>query len=290
MSTPFDDIVKAYQQALSLPEPEITASPISSIPPTDNAPCCLICSPHPDDESLVGGLALRMRHQEGWRVVNLAITLGSQVERRIARWHEAQAACHYLGFELASPLNTQARSFENITVKAFESQSPQWLDCVAKLANQLQVFKPRMIIFPHAMDGHTTHCATYHLLMQALPMAKLKDTCHLLLSEYWNTQMSPRLMLALSPSEVSQMMTATAMHSGEVKRNPYHRSLPAWLIDGARRGAERVGLPGQAATGMAMAALYGWLIWDGELRDGPKALVKLGDPMPDFLMSAFPSN
>lgn len=290
MSTPFDDMVNAYLQALSSPEPNLAIAPISSQAPAEDAPCCLICAPHPDDESLVGGLALRMRHQEAWRVVNLSITLGSQTDRRQARWHEAQAACNYLGFDLASPLGIQEHAFENITLQAFEAQSPHWLNCVANLAIQLQVFKPRMIIVPHAMDGHTTHCATYHLLMQALPLAKLTESCHLLLSEYWNTQLSPRLMLALSPTEVGQMMTATAMHTGEVMRNPYHRSLPAWLIDGARRGAERVGLPGQAATGMTMAALYGWLIWDGSLREGPKALVKIGDTMPDFLSSTYPPN
>lgn len=280
-------MVNAYQEALSSPEPNLAVAPITFQPPAVDAPCCLICSPHPDDESLVGGLALRMRHQEGWRVVNLAITLGSQMERRLERWHEAQAACNYLGFELASPLGTPSQAFEKITLQEFEAQSPQWLSSVANLAIQLNVFSPSMIIVPHAMDGHTTHCATYHLLMQALPLAQLTGSCHVLLSEYWNTQLSPRLMLALSPSEVGQMMTATAMHTGEVMRNPYHRSLPAWLIDGARRGAERVGLPGQAATGMTMAALYGWLIWDGALREGPKALVKLGDAMPDFLSSTF---
>lgn len=280
-------MVNAYQNALSSPEPSLALTPISSQPASNDAPCCLICAPHPDDESLVGGLAIRMRHQEGWRVVNLAITLGSRKDRKQARWHEAQAACNYLGFELASPLGIQEQAFENITLDAFEAQSPQWLSSVTELATQLQIFKPRMIIVPHALDGHTTHCATYHLLMQALPLAKLTERCHLLLSEYWNTQLSPRLMLALSPSEVGQMMTATAMHIGEVMRNPYHRSLPAWLIDGARRGAERVGLPGQAATGMNMAALYGWLVWDGTLHEGPKALVQLGDAMPDFLSSTF---
>jgi hypothetical protein len=53
-------------------------------------------------------------------------------------------------------------------------------------------------------------------------------------------------------------MLATAMHEGEVSRQPYHLTLPAWLMDSARRGAERVGGAGAAASGMSYAALYGW--------------------------------
>jgi LmbE family N-acetylglucosaminyl deacetylase len=282
MRTPFDDIVKAFQHALDLPEPAVAASPIALQSPAADAPCCLICSPHPDDESLVGGLALRLRHDHGWRIINMAITLGSQVSRRQTRWQEAEAACNYLGFELASPVQVVGKAFENITLQAFDAQTPQWLACVATLAERLQQLKPRLILMPHALDGHTTHCATHQLVIQALRLTNRQVACHLLLSEYWNTQTSPHLMLELSPPQVGQLMTATAMHVGEVARNPYHRSLPAWLMDGARRGAERVGLPGQAATSMRMAALYGWQLWNGELKEGPKACVKSNEPLDEL--------
>jgi LmbE family N-acetylglucosaminyl deacetylase len=282
MSTPFDDIVKAFQYAQSMPEPAVSASPIAVQAPEPDAPSCLICSPHPDDESLVGGLALRLRHDHGWRIINMAITLGSQVARRQARWQEAEAACTYLGFELASPVQIAGQAFENITLQAYEAQTPQWLMCVETMAERLRQIKPRLILMPHALDGHTTHCATHHLVLQALRLTNREVACHLLLSEYWNTQTSPQLMLELSPSQVGQLMTATAMHVGEVARNPYHRSLPAWLIDGARRGAERVGLPGQAATGMRMAALYGWHLWDGALGEGPSTCVKANEPLDEL--------
>jgi hypothetical protein len=81
---------------------------------------------------------------------------------------------------------------------------------------------------------------------------------HLLLSEYWNTQLQPQLMLGLTDGQVGQMMLATAMHVGEVSRQPYHLTLPAWLMDSARRGAEQVGGPGATSSGMGYAALYGW--------------------------------
>ena len=39
-----------------------------------DAPRVLIFSPHPDDECIIGGLALRLQRESGWRVVNVAVT------------------------------------------------------------------------------------------------------------------------------------------------------------------------------------------------------------------------
>jgi len=65
-------------------------------------------------------------------------------------------------------------------------------------------------------------------------------------------------MVALSDADVGRLMLATAMHAGEVSRQPYHLRLPAWLMDSARRGAERVGGEGGTTSATAYAALYGW--------------------------------
>jgi LmbE family N-acetylglucosaminyl deacetylase len=37
----------------------------------------LIFSPHPDDECIIGGLALRLLREAKWNVINVAVTLGS---------------------------------------------------------------------------------------------------------------------------------------------------------------------------------------------------------------------
>ena len=67
-----------------------------------DAPRALIFSPHPDDECIIGGLALRLLREAGMRVVNVAVTQGSQADRQEARWNELQAACEYLGFDLVA--------------------------------------------------------------------------------------------------------------------------------------------------------------------------------------------
>ena len=48
----------------------------------------LILSPHPDDECVIGGLALRLMRESGVRIVSVAMTLGSNRERQAERLDE----------------------------------------------------------------------------------------------------------------------------------------------------------------------------------------------------------
>jgi LmbE family N-acetylglucosaminyl deacetylase len=230
--------------------------PTETEPPQADAPVCLIFSPHPDDEALVGGLPLRLR-AAGWRVVNVAVTLGSRLDRRAARWQELLASCQVLGFDLVAAAGAPGTSLEGIRTAAQVAQTPAWLAGVQRMADLLAQYQPRVVVCPHELDGHDAHMATAQLVLQALAGTPALAP-NLLLSEYWNTQLQPQLMVGLTDQLVGQMMLATAMHAGEVSRQPYHLTLPAWLMDSARRGAERVGGPGAANSGMTYAALYGW--------------------------------
>lgn len=261
-STPFDGLVQAYlnlpQTAAGVQQPLVPPAALHNVAPAPNAPVCLVCSPHPDDESLCGAAPLRLRSEHGWRVVNLAITLGSKVERQAARWQEAQAACDYLGFELRSASGRPGVALERIGPDTAAREPAHWAQVVAQVAQVIKELRPAVIVAPHALDGHAAHIGTHQLVCAALAQQPRDWACQLLWSEYWNTQMFPRLMLEVSATQVAQLMTATALHTGEVARHPYHLVLPSWFIDGARRGTERVGAPGSAATPMRMAALYGW--------------------------------
>src|SRR4051812_45638205 len=78
--------------------------PLGNIPPPTksapdpNAPVCLIFSPHPDDECIIGGLALRLMREAGMRVINVAVTHGSNKERQQPRLQELKNACDWIGF------------------------------------------------------------------------------------------------------------------------------------------------------------------------------------------------
>jgi LmbE family N-acetylglucosaminyl deacetylase len=257
----FVQLAQAYRALLenALQQPPVMAGdlyPAEADPPQADAPVCLVFSPHPDDEALVGGLPLRLR-AAGWRVVNVAVTLGSRLDRRAARWQELQASCRVLGFELIAASGAPGMGLEGVRTAGHAAQHANWRAAVERVINVMARYQPRVVVCPHELDGHDVHMATSQLVLQALAGVPTLSP-HLLLSEYWNTQLQPQLMVGLTDQQVGRMMLATAMHVGEVSRQPYHLTLPAWLMDSARRGAERVGGPGAANSGMAYAALYGW--------------------------------
>lgn len=75
-------------------------------------------------------------------------------------------------------------------------------------------------------------------------------------------------MVEYSAEDVADLMTATSFHVGEVKRNPYHVLIPAWMMDNVRRGAELVGGQGGAAPQFVFAQLYRLRRWqNGKLEN-----------------------
>jgi len=227
------------------------------------APVCLLFSPHPDDEAITGGLPWRLRREDGWRVINVAVTLGSQQTRRAARWAELSACCAYLGFDLLSASGEPVQGLERIVPMTAQAEPAHWRAAVRRVADLMVLHQPRIVVCPHANDGHATHTGTHRLVMDALRLAGDAVRPHVLLTEYWNTQPDPGLMVELSTADMAELVAALSLHAGEVARNPYHLTLPASCIDAVRRGSERVGVPGAAIPGFCFATLYGWQRWTG---------------------------
>jgi hypothetical protein len=100
--------------------------------------------------------------------------------------------------------------------------------------------------------------------------------CLIFETEFWGAMDDPNLMLELSEKDVADMITALSFHVGEVNRNPYHLSLPGWMMDNVRRGGELVGGQGGAAPDFTFAALYRFRKWTGgklvKLFEGGKIL------------------
>ena len=68
-------------------------------------------------------------------------------------------------------------------------------------------------------------------------------------------------MVESSTTDVADLIAALSFHVGEVKRNPYHIRMPAWLMDNVRRGGELVGGQGGAAPDFRFATLYRLRRW-----------------------------
>src|SRR5690348_11271895 len=68
----------------------------------ESAPKALFFAPHPDDECIVGGLALRLMREAKMNLINVAVTQGSKRERQAERLQELKQACEYIGFGLVT--------------------------------------------------------------------------------------------------------------------------------------------------------------------------------------------
>ena len=122
--------------------------PLGGIPPrhvpplAPDAPVAMIFSPHPDDECIIGSLALRLMRETGMRVINVAVTQGSNKERQQPRWEELRNACKYLGFNLeqAAP-----NGLEKISPKTRLENPGHWSEAVKIISTTLARHKPRQM-------------------------------------------------------------------------------------------------------------------------------------------------
>lgn len=223
-----------------------------------DAPRVLIFSPHPDDECIIGGLALRLQREAGMRAVNVAVTQGSNKARQAGRWQELRAACEYLGFDL---METVPGGLEKIGVRTRTDDPRHWEAAVGVIASIVEREKPAAVCFPHDADWNSTHVGTHHLLMDALARQPAAFSCHVIETEFWGAMATPNLMVESSAADLGDMMTALSFHVEEVRRNPYHLLVPAWMQDNVRRGGELVGGQGGAAPDFAFCTLYRLRRW-----------------------------
>jgi len=232
------------------------ARPDRPVVATD-APKALIFAPHPDDEVIIGGLPLRLLRELKMNVVNVAVTLGSRVDRQTERWRELKNCCDYIGFGL---VGTGERGLEGISPVAREKDPRRWALSVEVIAKLLTEHQPSIVFFPHDDDWNKTHIGVHQLLVEALGASGLAYLT--VETEFWGAMDTPNLMVESSAADVADLVAALSLHLGEVERNAYHLRLPAWMIDNVRRGAELVGGQGGTAPQFAFATLYRLRRWE----------------------------
>ncbi len=261
---PYQKFVSAFVQLAS----EGKSLPLGGIAPekfarpTPGAPTALYFAPHPDDECISSGLAVRLLREAGMRIVNVAVTLGSNKDRRAARLTELKNACDWIGFEL------EETSLEKISTDTRARESQAWNASVKTIAGLFTKYKPRVIFFPHELDWNSTHIGTHFLIMDALKSMPADFQTTLIETEFWGQMPTPNLIVELSAKDVADMLAALSFHVGEMERNPYHIRLPAWLQDNVRRGAELVGGQGGVAPDFTFATLYRVRKWkNGSVQD-----------------------
>ena len=225
----------------------------------ENARRVLLFSPHPDDECITGGLPLRLHRELKFKVINVAITLGSDKGRRRERYDELEGACGYLGFDL---IKDWAQGEKKITPAARRGDPVRWERLVCRIAAIISVQKPLVIFYPHQADGHATHKGTSLLVLDALKRIGRNLSCYTVETEYWRPMNNPNLLVEIGETDVSDLIAALSFHRGEVQRNPYHLSLPAWMLDNVRRGSEMIDNIGGKSSGFMFASIYRLRKWE----------------------------
>ena len=244
-------LVNLQSQAMSIPK-----KPFAKATKGSGQQKIAIFSPHPDDECINGGLALRLKNENNCRVTNIALTLGSYLPRQKQRLKELEFACDILGFDLWIP---DADGFSSLQLKHRQANSQEWQSQVTTIANYLYQENPDGVFFPHKNDFNPTHIASYYLLSDAIDLLNQRGDhmhMHLFETEFWHMMENPNLMVCLPEHVVAQLTEALAAHEGEIARNPYHLRLPFRLMDNITRGSEVVQQPGAQAIEASFAAIY----------------------------------
>jgi len=250
------DYARSFRDGRAFPLGGLTPTPVA--PPRAGAPRALIFSPHPDDECIIGGLALRLLRECGWDIRNVAVTQGSNRARQAERWTELQAACAFMGFGL---IQTAPNGLEKITPRCRAEEPAVWAPMVGRIADIFCAETPAAIFVPHAADWNGTHIGTHHLVMDALATLGPDFRTTILETEYWGQMTRPNLMVEIGESDLTDLVSGVSFHAGEVRRNPFHLLLPAWMQDNVRRGSELVGGQGGAAPDFGFATLYRRCQW-----------------------------
>ena len=251
---PYEEFVESFsstmRKGLELPLDNIPPPLDSTVKP--HAPKVAILSPHPDDECVMGALALRLKRETGSAVVNIPVTFGSNPARKVERKEELANACKWIGFEIH---DLEDGGLEKITPEARLQDTKHWEQAVSKLTLAIEQIEPDIIFFPNATDWHRTHLGVHLLTHDSLNRIG-SASMTLIETEFWGQIKEPNLLVESSVEEVGDLVAALSHHKGEVRRNPFHLRLPAWMQDNVRRGAEVVGGQGGNAPDFDFATLY----------------------------------
>jgi hypothetical protein len=192
-------------------------------------------SPHPDDEVLGAPGGLFALRDAGWRIVNVACSLGrdEQRERRVV---ELREACRRARFDLR-----------------VDNVQP---DVV------LAELKPELVVAPSPHDPHPFHGEVARRALAAVAAAGTPSVVWLW--TLWGEPVLPSLAIELTEERLAEIAYALEAHEGELARTDFRRLLHARAEVYGVVGGERLHGYGAAALPFPLAELLTEL----ELKDG----------------------
>jgi LmbE family N-acetylglucosaminyl deacetylase len=238
------------------------------------APAVVSVSPHPDDE-LVGAPATLMALRDaGWKVVNVACSLG-RPEDHDRRRAELIEACRAAGFELVIPDGLAPIGAGNDLELAQRRLS-------AAIVYVIERFDAALIVGPSPHDGHHGHEVVGRAIRDAVEMRGAPFT--VMFWGLWSELPIPNLFVGFGADRLLEIQRALRAHAGELQRNRLDRLLESRAAANAVLGPERVfgfGSPGTPHDYGELLIDVSWSPSGGWRLAGPRALdpdAPLGPP------------
>jgi LmbE family N-acetylglucosaminyl deacetylase len=196
-------------------------------------------APHPDDELIGSPAALMALRDAGWRIVNLACSLGApgDTERREAEVHEA---CHRAGFELeiadvamAGPLTGPPGELSSEGVSAAQEALEGAIDAAIDLE------RPEILVAPSPQDNHPGHEVVGRAAVAVCERADDRAP-RLWLWGLWADLPLPTLAVGFGEVRMREVLHCLEAHQGELGRNDYRRLVEGRAQMNSSLGPERV--------------------------------------------------
>jgi LmbE family N-acetylglucosaminyl deacetylase len=190
----------------------------------------LSVAPHPDDELLGAPAALMAFRDAGWRVLNLACSLGrpADAERRLA---ELTDACRQAGFELLIPEQLPPIGPDD------DLQLAQTALAVA-IEQAIADSQAELVLGPSPHDGHHGHEVVGRAILDAVE-ARARPI-EVMFWGLWSDLPAANVLAPFDADRLAEIQRALRCHRGELARNRYERLLEARALAGAVLGPERV--------------------------------------------------
>ena len=193
-------------------------------------PTVLSISPHPDDELLGAPATLMALRDAGWRVVNLACSLG-RLEDRVRRRAELAEACRLARFELLTPEGMPPIGRDHDLAGAQRALTTAIVETLEQTGAQLA-------LAPSPHDGHHGHEVVGRALRDAVQVRA--RALRVMFWGLWADLPVPNLLVPFDAGRLEEIQLALRSHAGELARNRLDRLVESRAVANAVLGAERV--------------------------------------------------
>lgn len=228
----------------------------------------LAISPHPDDELIPAGGTLMILADAGWRVVNLACSLG-RGEQHERRRDELREACAIAGFELDVPA-------EPIGMSRGDDPRLALSRTRALARDRLTRYRPTVVLAPGPTDTHPAHELVSGAVSRAV--ADVGSRQPVWFWELWGHLYHATLLVRID-HVLDRVCRALQAHQSEAARNDFVRLVRCRAGASSVLGPERVFGFGASGVAFDAAEVHCETIFaEGRWRFGPPRELDLAAP------------